>query len=129
MAPMRALLIGLFAVVVAATAWSAGGRAGGVAPEAPEGDGALDVPTEIDGCGACTLRHQSISRRLEEKRAAAGPDPDCQVKGDITPAGERVYHLPGGPAYDLVWISAERGERWFCSAAEAEGAGWRAAGS
>lgn len=37
----------------------------------------------------------------------------------------RVYHAPGTRAYDGVEMNAARGERWFCSEAEARVAGWR----
>jgi|APGre2960657404_1045060.scaffolds.fasta_scaffold34082_1 endonuclease YncB( thermonuclease family) len=50
------------------------------------------------------------------------------VKGNINARGDRIYHVPGGASYASVAIDAERGERYFCSAAEAEAAGWRPAG-
>jgi hypothetical protein len=124
----RYLPVGLVVALAAGAAlFAAGpGRSGEVQP--PADGSALDQPLDLKGCSSCTLRHQSIIRHLKEKRAETPANGDCRVKGDITAAGERVYHLPGEDAYDLVWISAERGERWFCSAAEAEAEGWRAAG-
>lgn len=50
----------------------------------------------------------------------------CAIKGNISGAG-RIYHVPWGPHYDAVRISTARGERWFCSEAEAIAAGWRPA--
>ena len=41
--------------------------------------------------------------------------------------GEHIYHVPGGRWYDRTRISPDRGERWFCTEAEAREAGWRAA--
>lgn len=60
--------------------------------------------------------------------AAAGgpPSADCAIKGNISDNG-RIYHLPGSRNYDRTGIDESRGERWFCSAEEAEAAGWRAA--
>lgn len=55
-------------------------------------------------------------------------DPACAIKGNINRSGERIYHVPGGPAYDSVRIDEAAGERWFCSEAEAQAAGWRAPG-
>ena len=52
---------------------------------------------------------------------------DCQIKGDIGPEGERLYHRPGERDYEWAWISEAKGERWFCSVDEAEAAGWRPA--
>jgi endonuclease YncB( thermonuclease family) len=51
----------------------------------------------------------------------------CQIKGNINSKGERIYHMPGGRWYDETKISPGKGERWFCSEAEAKAAGWRAA--
>ncbi|MBP0484205.1 thermonuclease family protein [Sagittula salina] len=53
---------------------------------------------------------------------------NCQIKGNISGGGtRRIYHMPGQQHYRDTRISASKGERWFCSAAEAEAAGWRAA--
>ena len=49
----------------------------------------------------------------------------CVIKGNISSSGERIYHLPGGKWYDETKISESKGERWFCSEAEAQAAGWR----
>lgn len=49
----------------------------------------------------------------------------CAVKGNIGRNGERIYHVPGGQYYERTRISASKGERWFCSEAEARSAGWR----
>ena len=51
----------------------------------------------------------------------------CVIKGNIsTRSGERIYHLPEGRWYDKTVIDTQKGERWFCSEAEARSAGWRA---
>jgi hypothetical protein len=56
------------------------------------------------------------------------PDPSCAIKGNISQSsGEKIYHVPGQRNYDDTEISPEFGERWFCTPAEAEAAGWRAA--
>lgn len=55
-------------------------------------------------------------------QAASG----CVIKGNISSSG-RIYHVPGGRDYDATVITPSRGERWFCSEAEARAAGWRAA--
>lgn len=51
----------------------------------------------------------------------------CPIKGNINADGERIYHTPYSRWYDRTRISTARGERWFCSEAEALAAGWRAA--
>ena len=55
------------------------------------------------------------------------PDPNCPIKGNVNGKGDRIYHLPGDESYDGTVITPAKGERWFCSAAEAEAAGWHAA--
>jgi hypothetical protein len=51
----------------------------------------------------------------------------CHIKGNISVTGERIYHVPGQRYYSATRISSWRGERWFCSEAEARQAGWRRA--
>ncbi len=63
------------------------------------------------------------------KRLVANDNaPDqCRIKGNINRKGERIYHAPGGQYYDRTKIDPSKGERWFCSEAGAEAAGWRKA--
>lgn len=49
----------------------------------------------------------------------------CQIKGNISSKGERIYHAPGGRWYDVTKVNEAKGERWFCSEPEAIAAGWR----
>ena len=51
----------------------------------------------------------------------------CRIKGNISSKGERIYHVPGGKWYDKTGIDVSKGERWFCTEAEASAAGWRPA--
>jgi micrococcal nuclease len=69
-------------------------------------------------------------------RVAAPPEPaptpapqatNCVIKGNISSSGEKIYHMPGQRFYDETVITPGKGERYFCSATEAEAAGWRAA--
>ncbi|MCL4189590.1 MAG: thermonuclease family protein [Rhodobacteraceae bacterium] len=68
--------------------------------------------------------------RAAVRTAAAGGagagDPACAIKGNVSASG-RVFHLPGQRDYGRVRIDPDRGERWFCSEAEAVAAGWRRA--
>ena len=52
----------------------------------------------------------------------------CAIKGNVSRAGDRVYHLPGSRDYGRVRMDKGLGERWFCSEREATVAGWRRAG-
>ena len=49
----------------------------------------------------------------------------CKIKGNISDKGERIYHVPGQQHYGKTRITTGKGERWFCSEAEALAAGWR----
>src|SRR5262249_53070434 len=49
----------------------------------------------------------------------------CTIKGNINRKGARLYHVPGDRGYAETHIDPARGERWFCSEAEARAAGWR----
>jgi len=55
----------------------------------------------------------------------ATPQAGCRIKGNISASGEKIYHVPGGKFYDQTVIEPEKGERWFCTEAEAAAAGWR----
>ena len=52
---------------------------------------------------------------------------ECRIKGNIGRTGARIYHVPGGRSYDRTRIDTSKGERWFCTEAQAEAAGWRRA--
>lgn len=57
----------------------------------------------------------------EAQQAPAG----CPIKGNVSSAGERIYHLPWDRSYSRTRIDEGKGERWFCSEREAVTAGWR----
>lgn len=66
------------------------------------------------------------NQRWEEAKTQAPGG--CPIKGQVSASG-RVYVLPWAPDYDGVKVRETRGERWFCSEAEAIAAGWRAPGA
>lgn len=53
--------------------------------------------------------------------------PGCTIKALVDARGVRRYFLPNSDLYDHLLVQPERGDRWFCAAAEAEAAGWRGA--
>ena len=53
------------------------------------------------------------------------PHEGCQIKGNISNSGEKIYHVPGGRYYEQTVITPGKGERWFCTEEEAQAAGWR----
>ena len=72
-----------------------------------------------------------VDSRVLERSAltSQAPEPsggDCDIKGNISVnTGERIYHVPGQDYYDRTRIDTGKGERYFCSEAEARAAGWR----
>lgn len=49
----------------------------------------------------------------------------CMVKGNISfNTGQKLYHVPGMRDYEITEINESKGERWFCSEAEAIANGW-----
>ena len=63
----------------------------------------------------------------EPTPTAPAPTGSCRIKGNISSSGEKIFHSPGQAHYERTKISLDKGERWFCSAADAVKAGWRAA--
>jgi hypothetical protein len=47
------------------------------------------------------------------------------IRGNINSEGVRTYHTPASPRYEQTTVNKSRGQRWFCSEAEARAAGWR----
>ena len=64
---------------------------------------------------------------LAARGAARGRGGDCRIKGNISRKGTGIYHVTGGALYAKTRIDTTKGERWFCSEAEARAAGWRRA--
>jgi endonuclease YncB( thermonuclease family) len=64
----------------------------------------------------------------QQQRAEAAPA-NCDIKGNVTRNGERIYHTASSPWYERVRMSLGMGRRWFCSETEARAAGWRPAGA
>jgi hypothetical protein len=56
-------------------------------------------------------------------------DPACNIKGNISyNGGQKIFHVLGQHYYEETVITYSKGERYFCSEAEARAAGWRKAG-
>jgi endonuclease YncB( thermonuclease family) len=53
------------------------------------------------------------------------PAPVCNIKGNVSSSGDKIYHMPGGSLYARTTIDPSTGDRWFCSPTEAEAAGFR----
>jgi len=57
--------------------------------------------------------------------SASAQSGSCNIKGNVSTKGERIYHMPGDDYYNDTRIQSSHGERWFCSEEEARAAGWR----
>jgi hypothetical protein len=56
---------------------------------------------------------------------AVAPDPSCAIKGNVNSHHEKIYHTLGQRDYNKTDIKPEEGDRWFCTKAEAQAAGFR----
>ena len=74
----------------------------------------------LESSRATTQQNESRDDRTASWNAGT-----CRIKGNISRDGARIYHVPGGEYYERTRISSSKGERWFCSEAEAKSAGWR----
>ncbi|PIP24475.1 MAG: nuclease [Candidatus Moranbacteria bacterium CG_4_9_14_3_um_filter_40_7] len=76
---------------------------------------------------ACPLdagRSATVSKEETIKNETSGA---CDIKGNISTSNEKIYHLPGCGSYAKTTIDESRGEKMFCTEAEAQAAGWRKA--
>ncbi|HWO73950.1 MAG TPA: thermonuclease family protein, partial [Dehalococcoidia bacterium] len=75
-------------------------------------------------CFAATPTPQPAARGCPQ--GCVTPPPGCVIKGNVSQSTrEKIYHVPGGEFYDATVIDPSRGERWFCTEAEALANGWR----
>jgi endonuclease YncB( thermonuclease family) len=77
--------------------------------------------------GAVSVPVNAQTILLGAVSASEAPSPECVIKGNVNRNGERIYHLPGQLNYGQINMAKGVGERWFCTEAEAQAAGWRRA--
>ena len=87
--------------------------------------GSFQPPWEFRAGQREAVEAPSIAAPLVSAQPLSGGD--CRIKGNVSSKGERIYHLPGQKFYGETRISPSKGERMFCSEAEARSAGWRKA--
>lgn len=57
--------------------------------------------------------------------SAVAKNPKCVIKGNIDfPIDKKTYHMPGCLQYETAIVQEDKGERWFCTEAEARKAGY-----
>jgi endonuclease YncB( thermonuclease family) len=87
----------------------------------------LESKAKAEKRGLWGLSEAQNAPPWEWRRSGGGNQTgNCQIKGNISSKGERIYHVPGSRGYGPTRIDTSKGERWFCSEAEAQAAGWRA---
>lgn len=62
---------------------------------------------------------------LAPTTSQAVPIEGCAIKGNLNRKGACIYHVPGGRFYARTRIDQSKGERWYCTAEEAEAADCR----
>jgi endonuclease YncB( thermonuclease family) len=67
-----------------------------------------------------------VAQSSHSSASSAASQSGCAIKGNLSSSGERIFHVPGQQYYSRTVISEAKGERWFCSEAEALADGWRA---
>ncbi|MFA6257360.1 MAG: thermonuclease family protein [Candidatus Paceibacterota bacterium] len=81
--------------------------------------------------GACTtLLNNTNSRSSAITAPVVSPEPaqnGCAIKGNVSSTGEKIYHVSGCGSYAKTVIDESKGEKMFCTEAEATAAGWRKA--
>lgn len=66
-------------------------------------------------------------RRMEMESIQRKYGKTCNIKGNISKTGKKIFHLPGDQSYIETRIDQTKGERWFCSAKAAVKSGWKRA--
>jgi endonuclease YncB( thermonuclease family) len=71
------------------------------------------------------IRPAEFRAKAWEDAKRAAPD-GCPIKG-VVAADVRTFLVPGTAAYEKAKVRAAKGERWFCTEAEARAAGFKPA--
>ena len=73
------------------------------------------VPNRSKASSSSSSSSQSTSNTSPSVNSGS-----CNIKGNISSSGEKIYHMPDGAYYDRT-----KEEQMFCSTSEAEAAGFR----
>ena len=77
--------------------------------------------------GAYSVPIYAQKMLLNHSATEGAPSPECTIKGSVSRNGERIYHIEGQRFYAKIRMDKGGDRRWFCTAEEAEAAGWRRA--
>ena len=81
--------------------------------------------TAILGAYSVPIGAQKIL--LGQSATEGAPSPECTIKGNVNRNGKRIYHTEHQSSYAKIRMDRRDERRWFCTAEEAEAAGWRKA--
>ncbi|MGB8893595.1 MAG: thermonuclease family protein, partial [Pseudolabrys sp.] len=84
-----------------------------------------NTKTVILGALSVPITAQAIL--LAPSATEGAPSPECTIKGNVNRNGERIYHMQNQRFYASIRMNMGGSKRWFCTAEEAEAAGWRRA--
>lgn len=87
----------------------------------------VETAARHEGAGLWSARWITPEEHRHGGNAQEVPKAACAIKGNIGSTGKHIYHLPGQADYAATKINPAKGERWFCSEAEARAAGFRRA--
>lgn len=80
---------------------------------------------ELGGWLLCDWLDEYASARPTAATDSPPPSPDCVIKGNISEKSfGKNYFVPGCPNYNVIKISPEKGEQYFCTEEEALAAGF-----
>lgn len=72
----------------------------------------------------CPAGTNQQSNTNTQPQIETGPN-GCNIKGNISSSGEKIYHTPGQKYYQKTIIDETKGEKWFCSEDDAKKEGFR----
>lgn len=67
----------------------------------------------------CLLGQNQQSNTIVQSPSTVDPN-GCNIKGNISSSGEKIYHLPGQRYYQKTIINEIKGEKWFCTETDAQ---------
>lgn len=105
-----------------------GADSGGPASRTPSPATPASTPTPVGHPGRAVGTLPSIPGRPAGLVCDYSGSATPVIKGNVdTRTGEKIYHVPGSFYYNTTVVDESRGDRWFCTEAEAEAAGFRRA--
>lgn len=87
--------------------------------------GLLNTIVSVGILAVTSLLTINLGATSATQKTLVASNSECNIKGNISVAtGKKLYHLPGMRNYKATIIDLAKGERWFCTEAEAQANGW-----